>query len=75
MFSDKRKPLSHIDTEAWHINEINKIDIKERIEPEITADKKIKYKTYIKINGKVARSFDEAIKILNDTCKEFSDNL
>ena len=66
MYNDKRKPVTYIDTEAWHIDEVNKLDIKERIEQEVTENKKIKYKTYLKINGKVVKTYDEAIKVINE---------
>ena len=67
LFNDKRKPISHIDTEAWHIDEIDKLEIKERIKPVITKNGKIKEVSCLKINGKIIENYNEAIKVLQNT--------
>ena len=75
MYNDKRKPVSYIDTEPWHIDEVGKLDIKERVEQEITENKKIRYKTYLKINGKVVKTYDEAIKVINEVLQSEANKL
>ena len=80
MFNDKRKPVSHIDTEAWHIDEMSKLDIKERIKSTITKNGKIKEVSCLKINGKIVEDYNKAIKVLNeifknDVCKQSANNL
>ena len=80
MFSDKRKPISYVNTEPWHIDKIRRLEVKERIKPGISKCGKIKYESCLKINGKVIEDYNEVIKVLseifkNDVCRKDTNNL
>jgi len=70
MFNDKRKPISYVDTEPWHIDRIKHLEVKERIKPRISESGRIKYKSCLKINGRVIEDYDEVIKVLSEIFKK-----